>query len=189
MRRAKLVICTSALVLCAGYAGAQTPPPPDTFKVDYFSYGNTPPYDATLRLTNAGTAGGSLCAAVYVFSPDQEVSECCACYLTPDGLRPLSVNHDLLANPLQGNDLSMGSIRVVSTTARGSGCATYPTNLTPTAGVRAWATHLQQWGILTETPSQSATLSIAEIRRLQTECYAIQVDGSGTGLCTCGTGD
>jgi len=188
MRRATLVICTSALALCAGYAGAQTQPP-DTLKVDYFAYGNTAPYDATLRLTNAGTAGGSLCAAVYVSSPDQEMSECCACYLSPDGLRTLSVNDDLLANPLNGSLLSIGSIRVVSTTARGAGCATYPTSLTPTAGVRAWATHLQEWGILTETPSQDATLSLTEIKRLERECYAIQVDGSGSGVCSCGTGD
>ncbi len=188
MRHVTLVVCISALAVCAGYARAQTPPPPDTFKVDYFSYGNTP-YDATLRLTNAGTAGGSLCAAIYVFSPDQEMSECCACYFTPDGLRTLSVNNDLLANPLQGNTLSMGTIGIVSTKARGGGCATYPTYLTPTAGVRAWATHVQEWGIVTETGSQDATLSVAEIKRLQTECYAVQVDGSGAGLCTCGTGD
>lgn len=189
MRHATLVICTSTLALFATYASAQTPPPPDTFKVDYFSYGNTPPYDATLRLTNAGTAGGSLCAALYVFSPDQEMSECCSCYLTPDGLRTLSVNNDLLGNPLQGNALSMGTIGIASTKVRGGGCATYPTYLTPTAGVRAWATHLQQWGILTETLSQDATLSISEIKRLQTECYAIQVDGRGAGLCSCGMGD
>src|SRR5277367_5394987 len=123
MRYATLVIVTSALALCAGSVTAQTPPPPDTFKVDYFSYGNTP-YDATLRLTNPGTAGPSLCAAVYIFSPDQEMSACCACYLTPDDLRTLSVNNDLLANPLQGDSLSSGSIRIVSTKPRGGGCAT-----------------------------------------------------------------
>jgi hypothetical protein len=194
VRRTTLGICASALALCAGYAAAQTTPPPDTLKVDYFSYAGNPALDATVRLTSPGTSGGSLCAAIYVFAADQEMSECCSCYLSPDGLRTLSVNNDLTANPLLGAVVDTGSIKIVSTATNGGLCPTYPTSLTPIAGVRAWATHLQNYNLFTynlftETPSQDATLSSAEVTRLQDKCDGIRIDGSGKGVCTCGTGD
>ena len=176
------------LALCAAYAGAQAIPS-DTLKVDYFvNAGGSP--DETLHMTNPGTAGGNLCAAVYVFAPDQEMSECCSCRLTPDGLRTFSVNKDLLSNPLTPVSLSTGVIKMVSTPTSPSGtCPGYPSSLQPTAGIRAWATHLQNNGTLTEVASQDAKLSSTEVFTLELECYGIQVDGSGHGQCTCGTGD
>jgi len=179
---------TLALALCATYAAAQSAPPADTLKVDYFSNANNS-IDETMRLTNPGTAGGDLCAAVYVFAADQEMSECCSCRMTPDGLRTFSVNKDLLGNPLLGLSLSTGAIKVVSTTITGSTCPTYPSSITPAPGIHGWTTHLQNNHALTETQSQDATLSSGELSRLQTECYAIQLVGSGKGVCTCGTGD
>jgi len=189
MRRITLlVVCTLALALCAGVAAAQEPP--DTLKVDYFANANSSAPDATLRLTNPGTAGGSLCAAIFVFDPSQELSECCSCYLSPDGLRTLSVNTDVTGNPLTGVTLNTGLIKIVSTPTKGSVCPTYPSSLTPEAGIRSWATHIQNSSFaITETASQDATLSAAELKRLDGECYAIQIDGSKKGLCTCGTGD
>jgi hypothetical protein len=186
MGRGTIAFCTF-LACCASFAAAQTPPP-DTLKVDYFSNSNNA-IDETVRLTNPGTSGTSLCAAVYVFAADQEMSECCSCLLTPDGLRTLSVNVDLIANPLRGVIIPTGSIKIVSITTKGGLCPTYPTRLAPMAGIRAWATHLQNGNILTETASQDATLSTNEVSRLQRECYAIRLVGSGNGLCTCGTGD
>ena len=182
------VVCVMVLALCAAYAGAQTIPS-DTLKVDYFSNAGGSP-DETLQMTNPGTAGGNLCAAVYVFAADQEMSECCSCLLTPDGLRTFSVNKDLLSNPLTPVKIPTGVVKVVSIPSNSSGtCPTYPTSIEPTAGIRAWATHLQKNGTLTETPSQDATLSATEIVDLEIGCYGIQIDGSGHGLCTCGTGD
>jgi hypothetical protein len=82
--------------LFAGSALAATTPPADTLKVDYFSNANTSGApDATVRLTNPGTAAGNMCASMFVFDENQELTECCSCLLTPDGLRTLSVNVDL----------------------------------------------------------------------------------------------
>jgi hypothetical protein len=186
-----LVVCTLALALCAGYAAASTTPGPDTLKVDYFSNANTAGApDGTTRITNPGTAGGSLCAAIFVFDPQQELSECCSCYVSPDGLRTLSVNTDLTGNPLTGVVLSTGVVKIVPIPTRGGVCPAYPTSLAPTASIRSWGTHIQNSNFtITETASQDATLSAAEVGRLQGQCFAIQLDGSGKGQCTCGTGD
>src|SRR5271166_548020 len=174
-RTTMLVVCTLAVALCAGSALATTPPPADTLKVDYFANANTAGApDGTVRLTNPGTAGGSLCAAIYVFDSNQEMSECCSCYLSPDGLRTLSVNTDVTGNPLTGVILNTGAIKIVSTPTKGGTCP-LPTYITPVAGVRAWTTHIQSSNFeITETASQDATLSTAEVNRLQGECYAIQ---------------
>src|SRR5271169_5869065 len=141
MRRTiMLVACTLALFLCAGYAAAiAAAPPADTLKVDYFSNAGVYGYDATVRVTNPGTAGGSLCAAVYVFDPYQELSECCSCLITPDGLLTLSVSYDLTDNPLTDNFLSTGVIKIVSSAPKAGFCP-LPSTVTPTAGLRAWAT-------------------------------------------------
>ncbi len=186
MRRITMLVVCVALALCAGSAMASTAPPPaDTLKVDYFSNANTAGApDGTMRLTNPGTAAGNIWAAIYVFDPQQELTECCECLLTPDGLRTLSVNSDLTANPLTGVTLATGLIKVVSTSG------TNPARLTPTPAIRSWVTHIQNSNFaVTETGSQDATLSSAEVGRLNSQCNAIQLDGSGHGICSCGTGD
>ena len=190
MHRTMFVACTLALALWAGYAAAQTTPPPDTLKVDYFASANTGGApDGTVRLTNPNTAGGSLCAVLYVFDSFQEMSECCSCVLSPDGLRTLSVNVDLTSNTLTSVTLNTGAIKIVSTPTAGGVCVLTRV-LNPKAGIRSWATHIQNSNFaVTETASQDATLSAAEVLRLQTECSGIQLDGSGKGICTCGTGD
>jgi hypothetical protein len=190
-RNMKLIVFALALTLCTGSALAATAPPADTLKVDYFSNANTGDPDGTLRITNAGTSGGSLCAAIYVFDPMQELSECCSCLVSPNGLRTLSVDTDLTKNPLTGGTkLSTGSIRIVSTTESGGSCPLpYQGRVTPTAGVRSWTTHIQSASAITETASQDATLSAAELAQLERGCYAIALDGSGSGVCSCGTGD
>jgi|SRR5271166_1385309 len=189
MARIKIYgVCALALVFCAGFAAAATTPPPDTLKVDYFANANVYGYDSTVRMINPGTAGGSLCADIYVFDSYQELSECCSCLISPDGLLTLSVYFDLTDNPLTDVYLSTGVIKVVSSSPKGGTCL-FPSTLTPTAGLRSWATHLQTNFVTTETASQDATLSSAEVLRLQRECYGIQLDGSSSGICTCGTGE
>ncbi len=181
-----LVVCMLALALCAGSAMAATAPPPaDTLKVDYFSNANTAGApDGTARLDNPGTSGGNIWAAIYVFDPNQELTECCECLLTPDGLRTLSVNSDLTGNPLTGVTLQTGLIKFVSTTG------TNAAKLYPAPAIRAWVTHIQNSNFaVTETGSVDATLSSAEVTRLDNQCNAVQLDGSGHGICTCGTGD
>ena len=189
MRTTVLVVCTLALAFCTVSAWA-VGPPADTLKVEYFSNANTAGApDATVRLTNPGTAGGNICASIYVFDSQQEMSECCSCLLSPDGLRTLSVNGDLTSNPLTGVVLNTGLVKVVSTATVSGGCP-LPTNITPTPAVRAWATHIENTGFaVTETNAQDATLSSGEVTRLNRQCSAIQLDGSGKGICSCGSGD
>jgi hypothetical protein len=188
-RTTMLVVCMLALALCASSAMAAVVVAADELKVDYFSNANTAGApDGTVRLTNPGTSGGNIDAAIYVFDSNQELTECCACLLSPDGLRTLSVNTDLTSNPLTGVTLSTGLIKIVSTT--GANLATVAAHLTPTPAVRAWATHIQNSNFsVTETASQDATLSAAEAARLDNQCFALLLDGSGHGICTCGTGD
>jgi hypothetical protein len=176
------LLCVAILVPAALAAVA---PPADTLKVDYFANANSSAPDGTVRLTNPGTSGGPVWAAIYVFDPEQELTECCECLLTSDGLRTLSVNTDLTSNPLTGPPLlTTGVIKIVSTSG------TSASALSPRAAIRAWVTHIQNVTFtLTETASQDATLSSAEVSRLNSECGGIQGDGSGNGICTCGTGD
>jgi len=189
-RTTMLVVCTLALALC-GSAFAVNPPA-DTLKVDYFANANTAGApDGTVRLTNPGSAGGNTCANVYVFDQFQEMSECCSCSITPDGLRTLSVNTDLTSNPLTGVTLNTGLIKIVSNIQTVPGFCPLPTHaVTVFGGVRAWATHIQNSNFsITEGASQDATLSLAEVSRLNAECSAISLDGSLKGVCSCGTGD
>jgi hypothetical protein len=193
MRRiTMLVVCTLALTLCAGYAAAVTTTYPDTLKVDYFINANTAGAPvAVVQLTDTDLVGGNLCADIFVYDADQEISECGACMLTPNDLRTLSVNVDLTKNPLTGVTLTTGSIRIVSTATKSNTCPlpTLGTGIVPTAGLRAWATHIQTGNQITETASQDETLSSTELERLEADCLAISIAGSGSGQLTCGTGD
>ena len=168
--------------------------PADVLKVDYFSNANTSGApDGTFRITNAGTSNGNLCAYIFVFDPYQEMSECCGCLQTPDGLGTLSVNVNLTSNPLTGVVLSTGAIKVFSVAPVANACPLPGTTTVPQpfeAGLRSWTTHIQNSNFaITETASQDATLSVAENVRAYDECLAIVLDGSGHGICSCGTGD
>jgi hypothetical protein len=186
-----LIVSLLAFTLCvaSGWA-ATTTPPADTLKVDYFSNANTAGApDGTLRITDPGTATGNVCASIFVFDPQQELTECCSCLLTPDGLRTLSVNTNLTSNPLTGVVLSTGLIKLVSTIPVSNACP-LPTKVNPEASLRSWTTHIQNSSFaVTESASQDATLSTGEVTRLAAQCYAIKLDGSGSGICSCGTGD
>jgi len=177
------------------FGKASTADPADVLKVDYFSNANTSGApDGTVRLDNPNTAGINICAYVFVFDANQEMSQCCGCLLTPDGLRTLSVDTDLTSNPLTGVKLSTGAIKFFSvqpvnnTTCPLPGTTTVPQLFEP--GLRGWVTHIQNSNFTTtETASQDATLSEAENVRTYNECFDIVTVGSGSGVCTCGTGD
>jgi hypothetical protein len=173
-----------ALAVFAGIAQAQSP-----YRVDYFANANTAGApDATLRLDNDGSAAGAnLCADIFVFDAYEELSECCACLETPDGLRTLSVNLDLTANPLTGSILSGGIIKVVAAATNGGVCPV-PTHITTVTGaeIQGWATHIQNSNFsVTETASQVSNLSAAEESKLAKQCGAIVAVGSGSGICSC----
>ena len=160
---------------------------PDTFKVSYFA-NNSHSDNQTVRVTNVGTSGGNVCADFYVFDPYQELSECCSCLVTPDGLIELDVHFDLTSNPLTGVFLDTGAIKIVSAAISGGACP-LPTAPKAAAGIRAWATHLQNNGSLTETEFLDSGMSAAELSRLAAQCKAIQLVGRGKGVCTCNPED
>jgi Bacterial Ig-like domain (group 2) len=147
--------------------------------------------DSTVRLTNPGLTGGNLCAMIYVFDEDQQMAECCGCSISPDALRTLSLNKDLISNTLTGKTPSSGSVVVVS--------ADYLSNkncdassITPQGTTVAWSTHLQssQSGpsAVTETPFSTMPLGDDEANGLQSQCNFIHQLGSKQGICGCGTG-
>ena len=193
----KTLFIAAALVGSAATLCAQTYP--DTFKVSYFSNdpvlvhitshgidtGPVPPGPGLSPLASpVATPPGNLCAMIYVFDPNQELSECCGCKLTPNGLRTLD-GSNLLSNPLTGVLLSTGTIELISS----SGYPTCnPSKPVPSPGLTAWATHTQAT-TTTETALLDSNLSTAELNLLARKCGAIQSNGSGFGKCTCGTGE
>jgi hypothetical protein len=205
MRRFVLSILFLTFWAAASWAASTTTPvfgssalatePADTLKVDYFSNANTSGApDGTLRLDNPGTPGTNVCAYIGVFDSNQEMSECCGCLLTPDGLRTLSIDSNLTNNPFNGVTLATGVIKVLSVTTVNNTCPFPGTSKTAqfytSGGVRSWGTHIQNSNFtITETGSQDATLSVTENVRFYDDCVAIGLVGSGTGVCSCGTGD
>lgn len=182
-----LVIALLVLGLSSGVAMAQ-----DVFRVNYFSNNAAPAPDATVRIDNPGLTYGNLCAMIYVFDADQQLSECCGCVETHNGLRTLSVRTNLTSNPLTGVVSRNGVIKVVSAAVNNSPCD--PTaNVTPKANLRVWVTHIQNpVGTafpITETESSDSTLGATELANLQAQCAFIGILGSGHGICSCGTGD
>jgi hypothetical protein len=182
------LVTLSLLTAGLGVASAQ-----DVYRINYFANANTAGApDATVRIDNPGLTYGNLCAMIYVFAADQQLSECCGCIETHNGLRTLSVNSDLNSNPLTGVTLQSGVIKVISAAVNNSPCD--PTeNVTPTANLRVWGTHIQnKVGTaypITETSFDDSTLGATELANLQAQCFFIGILGSGHGVCSCGTGD
>lgn len=163
----------------------------DVYKINYFSNNAAPAPDATLRIDNPGLTYGTLCAMIYVFAADQQLTECCGCSETHNGLRTLSVRSNLTSNPLTGIVPTNGVIKIVSTAFNGVCDPT--SSFSPTANVRAWVTHVGNPAgsayPITETESSDSTLGATELSSLQAQCSFIHELGSGHGVCTCGSGD
>jgi hypothetical protein len=209
MKRQMLTISLLILGLCVlgVSAAAQTweTENQDFFKINYFANnGVAGAPDATVRINNPGSDAATvtgingegvsdLCAMIYVFDNDQQLSECCGCLVTPDGLRTLSVRRDLTSNPLTGVISNNGVIKIVSSAINNSPCD--PTSdVYPAPTVRAWASHIQnKVGTaypITETAFSNATLSEEEFAfNLEEQCSFAQRLGSGHAICSCGTGD
>ncbi|HTC74115.1 MAG TPA: hypothetical protein VK684_00975 [Edaphobacter sp.] len=212
MKRHLLTISLLILGLCVlGASAAAQTPSQDFFKISYFANnGVAGAPDATVRIDNPGspfstvpdtaaapTSGDvNLCAMIYVFDNDQQLSECCGCLVTPNGLRTLSVRKDLTGNPLTGVVSNNGVIKIVSALPNPAGdqlCDPDGSNQ-PVPTVRAWASHVQnKVGTaypITETAFTDATLSEDEFFfNLNEQCLFAERLGSGKGVCSCGTGD
>jgi hypothetical protein len=146
----------------------------DAYYLGY--YGGAP--GAEVFIVNPGSSGGysyfdpfapgdpyergDLCANIYVFTSDQEMVECCSCFISPNGLRTLNVDVDLTANPLTSTPPRSGLIKIVSSDidpSEGDGaCSGVMTNpagkaeftdvagepYTPEGSLRTWSTHIRQ---------------------------------------------
>jgi hypothetical protein len=183
-----VAVLVGLVIAGAGVASAQT----DVYRLNYFSNNAAPAPDATVRISNPGLTYGNLCAMIYVFDADQQLTECCGCVETHNGLRTLSVRSNLTSNPLTGVVSRNGVIKVVSAAVNNSPCD--PTaNVTPTPNLRVWVTHIQNAvGTafpITETESSDSTLGATELANLQAQCSFVNILGSGQGICSCGTGD
>lgn len=193
MKRHVFAISLIVLGLCV--LGVSASAQEDIFRVNYFSNnGVAGAPDATVRIDNPGTDNtANLCAMIYVFDNDQQLSECCGCITTANGLRTLSVGKNLTGNPLTGVKSNNGVIKIVSALPNNSPCD-------PTSGytlapeLREWASHVQnKVGTafpITETEFSAATLSEEELEfNLIEQCSFAQRLGSGHAICSCGTGD
>jgi len=156
-------------------------------------------------------AGGDLCANIYVFTPDQQLAECCSCRVTPNGMQGFSLGNDLTANPLTADVPHSGAIKIVSSFGGGDRGAGLPPTVDvdrtsrkfcdagsdywPEGRLEAWITHVRPLATpgfsVTEIDFQSAQLSWSELKKLEQQCYTIEADpsrgglGSGHGVCNC----
>ncbi len=185
MKKASLLMLAIALLLgVAASASAQAVTSTgdnSIYFVSYFSNNVAAAPDATVRFINDGDTAGNLWAAFYVFDDSQELTECCACEITPDGLLSEDVKTNLTANPITGKVPTRGVIKVISSSSLD------PTNVVPTAGLRGFATHIQavkaNTYAVTETGFADANLGAAEEKLLENLCY---YDSLLSGLpCTC----
>lgn len=200
MRRnilAMLAVFAVGVLALAGVnnAWAQSLPSSDVSGVGYY---DTRFSDNTLRLINPTTqpvsAGGFLCAMVYVFDAHEEMQECCGCRVTNDGLRVISVQKNLTANPLTGIVPTTGGVEVVSAlpnvTGAAPGCKPWLSYST-TATIRGYVQHTNLVTPIgtAEVHLKDAHVGGAELSNLQSLCNFIHSNGTNHGLCTCGVGD
>lgn len=172
-------LALALLLVFSGVASAQ-----DTYSVTYFDNNTAAAPTAFVHILNPGVAKGALCASIYVWRSDQELSECCSCKITPNGLLTIRVFSPLTTNPGDhaGTAVS-GSIAIISD----SNCDA--TNPTPTADLRAWATHVNVNATspggfdVTETEALDTPLSDGEKAEAAGRCGFIRVNGSGAGQC------
>jgi hypothetical protein len=222
--------CSETLVIDSVDVAA--PPKPvasDTsYYITYYGNANTAGFpDAQVNILNPGSTGGwsvtdgytagapgvgDLCANIYVFTSDQEMVECCSCFISPNGLLQLSLDVNLTANPLANSAVVplpvAGAVKIVSSNTTSDQCRSpfsggngsvrfdiAASTYTQNGVLRGWNTHVRetlatpQWTV-TETPLRVGSLSSdgSELQKLQAQCYALQDLGSGKGRCTCPTG-
>jgi hypothetical protein len=194
----RLSVIFATLVLSSlGYSQVLilNPTTPDSFQVGYATYLKNG--DSTLILSNSGASDpggpgmGNLCVNTYVFDTREEMNECCACTVTPDGFRSMSAKNDLTSNPITGIAPTNIIIKLVATVETAVPCDAASVN-PPAAGMTAWGTTLAPAPPAGKTYSvvpviyKGKELSQAEYASLTTTCSFIFQLGSGSGICKCG---
>ncbi|MGA9529938.1 MAG: hypothetical protein WBS24_17625 [Terriglobales bacterium] len=177
------------LGIASGTAMAQAAGDNSTYFVTYFSNNVSAAPDATVRVINDGDQGapqpaGDLFAEFFVFDDSEELTQCCGCVVTPDGLLSESVKNQLTDHSLRGITPPRGVIKLISSSnCLGANCPGGPSfaPTTPIPGLRAWATHIQSnankypYGpapyTQTETKFADANLGAAEKGLIEELCY------------------
>jgi hypothetical protein len=166
-KRGILMLLLALAAMLGGNALAQDS---SYYFTTYFSNANTANApDATVRIVHDGAFGADLFAQIYVFDDSEELTECCSCLITPDGLLSESVNKNLTANPLTGIKPTRGVIKVISSAIGDSGTTGVPIN-----GLHAFATHVQKLAsgfAVTEAPFADSNLALSEENLLYQLCY------------------
>jgi hypothetical protein len=170
--------------------------------------------DSIVNITNSGASStipatsfnhdGNICANVYVFLPNEQISSCCSCFVSPNGLISLSVKQDLISNLLVPPSPNSVVIKLLATKAgsTASSCTPVTAALAGTAnnvlvsGMVAYGTTLRTvlpatkkdpaTYTVTETRFAQPTLSSAELTGITNLCGFIVGNGSGAGVCNCG---
>ena len=166
-----------------------------------------PVFGNALGTLTPGT--GNLCANIYVFSQDEQEQACCACPLTPNALASVDVENDLLGNTLTGVGSMLGSaiIKIIGSETGpipappghpvcdpGNVNTIIPDKLPAflggggglfvgqplASGLLAWQRQGQNGENI---PLVSSTLSANELKTAVSLCHAIQLNGSGHGIC------
>jgi len=185
MKKLGFLMLTLAIALMLG--GTALAQDTDSYFVTYFSNNVTNAPDETVRIINDGFTEATIWADFYVFDDSEELTECCSCAVTPDGLLSESVQKNLTANPITSIKPTRGVIKVIASTTPGASSAgNGTTGITLTAGLHGWATHAQKLAAgfaLTEGELADANLSTSEETLLEELCM---FDGLLSGKqCTC----
>jgi hypothetical protein len=166
--------------------GQTTVGPPDVLLLSYAANLNIG--DSIIDLTNSG-ASGDICANVYVFAQDQQLISCCSCPLTPNHLKTLSAQADLINNTLTPGVPESVTVALLATANPSDETCNAAVVSAPalTSGLRAWNTTLHnvsggKYGV-TEKPFASAALSLSELNKLTSDCGFIESNGTGHGIC------
>jgi hypothetical protein len=172
----------------------------DVFQVNYAS--NLQLGDAAINITNAGTAGGDICANIYVFSPDEQEA-----WALSFGAGNLLNNPASVGTPYK-NFFTSAVVKILATnpagpagctntrnnnhgiiTANSSAGSITPADLVP--GLTAWATHAHftntGTAAITETRFEPKGLSAFEFGFVVNTCHQNLVNLSGKGQCSCPT--
>jgi hypothetical protein len=196
------VVRSPFVLVTAGVVTTVPPAAASVYFTTYYSSTVASAPDETLRIVNDGgnsTPTSNLWASIYVFDDSEELTQCCSCKITADGLLSESVKLNLTANPIRGIINSRGVIKVISSSTESDVTTGFAPN-TPAPGLRVWMTHIQGTKVtlspgnpvnpvvaspyfVTETEAAPSNLSAGEQTLLQNLC---QFDNLLSGKpCTC----
>jgi hypothetical protein len=165
------------------------------FGESYITFTNDGANGAPVLGPGLGAAVGNICVNVYAFDPNEEMISCCSCLVTPNQVKTLGVNHDIMSNTATGLVPTSITLKLLATLAGGNGSSTNCSNAaasvagaTIVGGYTAYGTTLHATPVAgtfatTATRFTPATLSTGELNHLANTCSGIIGNLSGFGVC------